>query len=135
MLGFAPLTPQYLCDVRRQNVCEKVINTLLVIDGKTKDNMKPHLDLKSLGISPSLYNISGLAKDNSTAVFALNKEAKDMFYNILKRVKVWDGFTANISHYVNIETHKFQELKGHGHHIFYAAATSISDVSCITKKC
>lgn len=38
-----------------KNACEKVICIVLDIIGKTKDNLKARLDIKSLGIRPSLY--------------------------------------------------------------------------------
>ena len=38
-----------------KNVCDNLIGTILNLDGKSKDNMKAHLDLKEIDIRHELH--------------------------------------------------------------------------------
>lgn len=61
-----------------KNVCEKVINTLLGIGGKTKDNVKACLDIKSLCIMSSLnQKIDGWQKRYSNCILHIKQATED----------------------------------------------------------
>ena len=47
-----------------KNVCDNIVNTLLGIQRKSKDNLKYRLDLQSLGIRTELHPIPGGGKYN-----------------------------------------------------------------------
>ena len=40
-----------------KNICDSMVDTLLSIDGKSKDNMNSHLDLQAMGIRDQLHTI------------------------------------------------------------------------------
>ena len=40
-----------------KNVCNNILNTLLDIDGKSKDNLMAHFDLQVIGIRKELHPI------------------------------------------------------------------------------
>ena len=40
-----------------KNICDSIVDTLLSIDGKSKDNVNSHLDLQAMGIRDQLHPI------------------------------------------------------------------------------
>ncbi|KAK9073871.1 hypothetical protein SSX86_006465 [Deinandra increscens subsp. villosa] len=102
-----------------KNVCDSVIGTLMNLDGKTKDNIKARLDLQEMGIRTELH--PQVQANNKVylppACFSMDKKEKDIFCRVLKRVKVPDGYSANISRCVEIKPPKLFGLKSHDNHI------------------
>ena len=102
-----------------KNVCDSVLGTLINLDGKTKDHIKARLDLQEMGIRPELHPI---VQDNNKvylppACFSMDKKEKDIFCRVLKKVKVPDGYAANISRCVELKPPKVFGLKSHDCHI------------------
>ncbi|KAL3509946.1 hypothetical protein ACH5RR_029347 [Cinchona calisaya] len=98
-----------------KNTCGSILGTLLNLDGKTKDTLKPHLDLLDMGIHP-------IEKENGrvylpSSLFTMQKKEKESFFKVLKKVKVLDGYAANISRCVQLKPPKFFGLKSHDNHI------------------
>lgn len=82
-----------------KNVCESICGTLLEMDSKSKDNHKSRLDLKEMGIRPDLHPIhmdSGKVY-LPAASFTMNRKERTMFCEVLKKIKVPDGYASNIS--------------------------------------
>lgn len=102
-----------------KNVCDSVVGTLMNLDGKTKDHMKARLDLQEMGIRPELHPKVQNNKKRSlpTACFSMDKKEKDIFCRVLKKVKVPDGYSANISRCVELKPPKLFGLKSHDCHI------------------
>ncbi|XP_071714365.1 uncharacterized protein [Rutidosis leptorrhynchoides] len=82
-----------------KNVCDSLIGTLMNIDGKTKDHLKGHRDLEEMGIRHELHPepLSNGKVYLPPACFEVDKKEKEKFCNMLKEVKVPDGYAANIS--------------------------------------
>ncbi|XP_039133312.1 uncharacterized protein LOC120270384 [Dioscorea cayenensis subsp. rotundata] len=102
-----------------KNVCENIIGTLLNVDGKSKDNLKARLDLVDMGIRHVLhpeYLPNGRTR-LPPAVYSMTKGEKDVFCQVLKNIKVPDGYSSNISRCVNQKERKLHSLKSHDHHI------------------
>ena len=81
--------------------------------------MKVCRDLQDMGIRPELHPIeypSGRIY-LPPSCFSLNKQEKDIFLNVLKNVKVPDGYASNISRCVHLKPHKLSGLKSHDCHI------------------
>lgn len=102
-----------------KNVCDSVLGTLMNLDGKTKDHIKARLDLQEMGIRHELHPI---VQDNNKvylppACFSMDKKEKDIFCRVLKKVKVPDGYAANISRCVELKPPKVFGLKSHDCHI------------------
>lgn len=81
-----------------KNVCESICGTLLEMDNKSKDNYKSRLDLKELGIRPYLHPI---AKDSGKVYlpptsFTMSKNEKTILCEVLKKIKVPNGYASNI---------------------------------------
>ncbi|XP_077249106.1 uncharacterized protein LOC143888537 [Tasmannia lanceolata] len=86
-----------------RNVGDKVLGTLLNITGKTKDTEETRLDQEEMSLK---------SRDS----FTMSRKQKKFFGQVLKRVKVPDGYVANISRCVNLESLKISGVKRHDFH-------------------
>ncbi|KAM3202599.1 hypothetical protein P3L10_030223 [Capsicum annuum] len=88
------------------------------IEGKTKDNLNARLDLKEMGIIKDLHLTQ---RDGRwyypTACYTLSSDEKSKVWTFLKKVKVSNGYSSNISRWVKLEDHKIYGLKSHDSHI------------------
>lgn len=102
-----------------KNVCDSIIGTLLGIDGKSKDGLKARQDLELMGIRPSLHpQPAGPTKTMlPPASFTLSKQEKEAICNVIKGVKVPDGYASNISRHVDVKNGKLGGLKSHDCHV------------------
>ncbi|XP_077232330.1 uncharacterized protein LOC143868769 [Tasmannia lanceolata] len=71
---------------------------------KTKDTEEARLDLEEMSL-------------RSRDSFTMSRKQKKFFCEVLKRVKVPDGYAANISRCVNLESLKISGLKSHDFHV------------------
>ncbi|XP_077250153.1 uncharacterized protein LOC143889727 isoform X1 [Tasmannia lanceolata] len=102
-----------------KNVCDSVIGTLLNIEGKTKDTVKARLDLQEMKLRRTLHPMNN--ERNKTylppACFTMSPKEKEVLCNILKDIKVPDGYSSNISRRVNVRERKLSGLKSHDCHV------------------
>jgi hypothetical protein len=100
-------------------VCDNIINTLLDISGKSKDNLNARLDLQALGIRSDLHLLE--LEDNQfylpPAPYSMSPAEKKLFCQVLKGVKFPDCYAANIRHNVLVNEKKIIGLNSHGSHI------------------
>ena len=98
-------------------MCNNFFGTLLNLDHKSKDNMNARLDLIDMG--PELYPImdSSGKMHLPLASFTLIMKEKYIFSQVLKDVKMLDGYASNISRCVNLKDRKISGLKSHDCHI------------------
>ncbi|XP_030951560.1 uncharacterized protein LOC115975061 [Quercus lobata] len=102
-----------------KNVVDNIIGTLLNLDGKTKDNLKARQDLKDMGIRSGLH-LEKFGNDQTRmphACYHMNASEKDGFLQVLKDVRVPDGYSSNISRCVKLKERKISGLKSHDNHI------------------
>ncbi|XP_071719148.1 uncharacterized protein [Rutidosis leptorrhynchoides] len=89
-------------------------------NGKTKDYLKGRRDLEEMGIRHELH-LEPLSNGKvylPPACFEKDKKEKEKFCNVLKEVKVPDGYAANISRCIQVKpTPKMLGLKSHDNHI------------------
>ncbi|XP_071735372.1 uncharacterized protein [Rutidosis leptorrhynchoides] len=89
-------------------------------NGKTKDHLKGRRDLEEMGIRHELHPepLSNGKVYLPPACFEMDKKEKEKFCNVLKEVKVPDGYAANISRCIQVKpTPKILGLKSHDNHI------------------
>ena len=80
-----------------KNVCDNIVNTLLGIQRKSKDNLKYRLDLQSLGIRTELHPIPvGDKLYLPPASYTMSASEKTLFCEVLKGVKFPDGYASDI---------------------------------------
>ena len=95
-----------------KNLCVNLLSFLGVY-GKTKDTPESRQDHQHMherdGLHPEKYE--GLAS------YALTKEEKEIFFEVLSSTKVPSGFSSNIKGIINMAEKKFQNLKSHDCHV------------------
>jgi len=102
-----------------KNVFDNIFWTLLNVDGKGKDNLKSRLDLQEMRIRKALHPKK---KANGKyylppACFTLSNKQKDMLLQVLRDVKVPDGYSSNISNCVDLKQRTMHGLKSHDCHV------------------
>ncbi|KAL0007409.1 hypothetical protein SO802_008911 [Lithocarpus litseifolius] len=102
-----------------KNVTDNIIGTLLGLKGKTKDNPEARLDLQAMGIRSALHLKSSVGGKYTMphACFNMTAREKDGFLQVLKDVRVPDGYASNISRRVNLKDRTISGLKSHDNHI------------------
>ena len=108
-------------DVMRieKNVVNNKIGTLLNLDSKKKDNLKARQDLKNMGIRSELH-LEKVGNDKTHmphAYYHMNASENDGFLQVLKDVRVPDGYSSNISCCVKLKERKINGMKSHDNHI------------------
>ena len=102
-----------------KNVCENIWGTLLDIEDKAKDHYNSRRDLREMGIRKELHPIETEPGKVylPPSSFAMDKKQKTMFCNVLKKVKVPDGYAANVSRCVRVKPPRISRIKSHDNHI------------------
>uniref|UniRef100_M1CTG4 TNP2 n=1 Tax=Solanum tuberosum TaxID=4113 RepID=M1CTG4_SOLTU len=102
-----------------KNVFDNIFWTLLNVDGKGKDNLKSRLDLQEMRIRKALHpkkKANGKYYLPPTC-FTLSNKQKDILLQVLRYVKVPDGYSSNISNCVDLKQHTMHGLKSHDCHV------------------
>jgi hypothetical protein len=101
-----------------KNICERILGTLLKLDGKCKDRENARLDMEHLRIQPNQHPV---IKDDKytlpSALHELDKDARESLCEFLYGVKMPDGVSSNIRRCVNIKLPKVSVLKTHVYHL------------------
>uniref|UniRef100_M1AZZ2 TdcA1-ORF2 protein n=1 Tax=Solanum tuberosum TaxID=4113 RepID=M1AZZ2_SOLTU len=98
-----------------KNFFENVFNTVLDVDGKTKDNPKSREDLKEFCRHPELHVVGG---KYPKTIYTLNKESKKVLCEWVKNLKFPDGYVSNMERCVDMNNHKLFGMKSHDCHVF-----------------
>nr|XP_043633264.1 uncharacterized protein LOC122604436 [Erigeron canadensis] len=102
-----------------KNVCESLLNTLLMHKEKSKDTNKARMVLKEWGIREELW----LRKTKDGRVvkphpkYSFSVQDITLFCQFIKGVGLPDGFGSNFSNKVTDNDSKLTGLKSHDHHI------------------
>jgi hypothetical protein len=102
-----------------KNVCDNIINTLLGVDRKTKDNANSRRDLEEHNIRGALHPVP-VGEDTvylPSAPYTLSPELKRLFCQILKEIRFPDGLASDIRKNVQVKEKKIVGLKSHDCHI------------------
>ena len=89
------------------------------LDGKIKDNLKTHQNLKDMGIRSELH-LEKIGNDQtrmSHAYYHMNASENDGFLQVLKDVRVLDRYSSNISRCIKFKEHKISGMKSHDNYI------------------
>ncbi|XP_077251807.1 uncharacterized protein LOC143891036 [Tasmannia lanceolata] len=86
---------------------------------KTKDSVKARLDLQEMGVRRTLHPVTTIRNKTylPPACFTMSPKEKEVLCNILKDVKLPDGYSSNISRRVNVRERKISGLKSHDCHV------------------
>ena len=101
-----------------KNVCDNLVDTLLNIEGKTKETTNARLDLQDLKIRKDLHLIEvGNQLVMEHVSYTLTSNERVEFCKFLKSVKFSNGFVSNISQCVHENEGNILGLKMLGCHI------------------
>ena len=104
-----------------KNFCENIINTVMDIPGKTKDDIKARMDMSILCSRQELDLATRGSSDRlckPKAKFALSLPQKRVVCQWLREVHVPDGYCSNVGNWVDPSNTKLQNMKSHDHHVF-----------------
>lgn len=85
-----------------KNVCESLLETMMNVDGKTKDSLNASLDLQVMNTKHELHPI----EENGNMVLpstccTLSDDDRRLLCQMLSDLKVTDGYSSNLSRCVN----------------------------------
>lgn len=119
---WSKLTIRHNLDIMHieKNICDSIVGTLLNQDGKTKDTIKSRFDMELMGIRPKLHATP--TSDGKyifhLACYTMSSHQRKAFCEFLTHIKVPDGYSAKISHYVDAKNSKIFGMKCHDCHVF-----------------
>jgi len=117
-----------------KNVCDSVIETLLNIQGKTKDGLNTRQDLAEMDIWASLHPRSDGKKIYlPPACHTLSRKEKISFCQCLRRVKVPQGYSSNIKILFQLKDLKLVGLNSHDHVLMQQLLFVAIETFCLTK--
>jgi hypothetical protein len=95
-----------------KNLCVNILG-FLGLYGKSKDTPEAQKDQERHkgrdGMHPGQFQ--------GPASYALTKEEKEIFFEVLFSIKVPTSFSSNIKRIINMKEKKFQNLKSHDYHV------------------
>jgi hypothetical protein len=102
-----------------KNVMDNILGTILDIKGKIKDNLQACQDLQEMGLRSKLHPYIG---DNGRmyllpASHTMLNEDKTAFLEVVRDVRVSDGYASNISRCVRMNDRAMSGLKSHDNHV------------------
>ncbi|XP_019260867.1 PREDICTED: uncharacterized protein LOC109238842 [Nicotiana attenuata] len=101
-----------------KNRCDSLLETLLEVDGKSKDHEKSRHDLQEMGIRKELQpriNNDGIISV-AKSCFYMEPKQKSFFCTVLKNAKLPKGCASNISERVQVKEMKISGYKSHDAH-------------------
>jgi hypothetical protein len=102
----------------QKNVFDNIVNTILDVDKKSKDNVNARLDLKRLKIRAELHIDETQDKPNlPEAKYYMSPLQKRRFCRVIKNTRFPDGHASNLFHKVRLEENRLVGLKSHDCHI------------------
>lgn len=95
-----------------KKILDNSINTILNVQGKTKDNIRSRLDLKEYCNQKELHLTAG--GKAPIPIFRLHADAKATFLKWLEKdVKFSDGYSSSLSNCVDQSKRKLSGMKSH----------------------
>ncbi|XP_020874109.1 uncharacterized protein LOC110226513 [Arabidopsis lyrata subsp. lyrata] len=100
-----------------KNFLDNIMNTLMSVKGKSKDNIMSRLDIENFCSRPALH-IDSKGKAPFPA-YILTDQAKASLLECVKHsVKFPDGYSSDLATCVDMENGKFSGMKSHDCHVF-----------------
>ncbi|XP_021603880.1 uncharacterized protein LOC110608905 [Manihot esculenta] len=96
---------------------ENIINTIMSVEGKTKDNAKSRADLNVICDRPELEMDQVTGRYPKTC-YTLDKQSKQVLCDWLKNLKFPDGYVSNMGRCIDMKRLKMFGMKSHDCHIF-----------------
>ncbi|GAB2290376.1 hypothetical protein Dimus_038100 [Dionaea muscipula] len=100
-----------------KNVFDNIMNTVMAVSGKSKDNAKSRRDLVEYCDREELH-IEENSNKMPKACYSLDKDSKEILCTWLKSLRFPDGYVSNLSRCVDVSGLKLQNMKSHDCHVF-----------------
>ncbi|KAJ8755630.1 hypothetical protein K2173_022225 [Erythroxylum novogranatense] len=100
-----------------KNIFDNLFNTIMNIEGRTKDNAKSRADLQIFCKRNELHKDLGTGK-YPKACYTLDKRKKELICEWLKSLKFPDGYVSNLARCVDLRKYKLFGMKSHDCHVF-----------------
>ncbi|KAG7636059.1 Transposon En/Spm-like [Arabidopsis thaliana x Arabidopsis arenosa] len=100
-----------------KNFLDNIMNTLMSVKGKSKDNIMSRLDIEKFCSRPGLH-IDSNGKAPFPA-YTLTEEAKQSLLQCVKHnIRFPDGYSSDLASCVDLDNGKFSGMKSHDCHVF-----------------
>ncbi|XP_039137103.1 uncharacterized protein LOC120274629 [Dioscorea cayenensis subsp. rotundata] len=112
-----------------KNVSDNILGTLIGQEGKSKDNYKARLDLEDMGIRSVLHpkdRPGSSTKYLPKACYQMTSSEKDAFLKVLKKMKIPDEYSCNLSRCVQLKQRKIIGMKSYDCHLLIQEFLPIS---------
>ena len=101
----------------KKNFLDNIMNTLMSVKGKSKDNIMARMDIERFCSRPDLH-IDSKRKAPFPA-YTLTNEAKMSLLQCVKHaIKFPDGYSTDLGSCVDMENEKLSGMKSHDCHVF-----------------
>jgi hypothetical protein len=102
----------------QKNFFDNIVNTILNVDKRTKDNINARRDLKRMKIREGLHVDETQPKpDLPQALYYMSSDAKKIFCTVIKYARFPDGYASSLYDKVSLEEKRLVGLKTHDIHI------------------
>ncbi|KAL0434999.1 UNVERIFIED_CONTAM: hypothetical protein Sradi_0207800 [Sesamum radiatum] len=101
-----------------KNVFDNILNTMMEIKGKTKDNLNAQKDLKIICNGPELEVEERRPTVMPKILYILTKEQKRRIYEWITHLKFSNGYASNLTCCVNMKELRLHGMKSHDCHVF-----------------
>ncbi|XP_051202273.1 uncharacterized protein [Lolium perenne] len=118
-----------------KNVFDNIVNTLLDVDKRSKDNANARMDMKRMKIREHLHIDETQEKpDLPDAVYYMESSKKKMFCGLVKNVRFPDNHASSMYNKVRLEENKFVGLKTHDCHILFEEILPLAVMKTLPKE-
>ncbi|KAK1680568.1 hypothetical protein QYE76_041416 [Lolium multiflorum] len=118
-----------------KNVFDNIVNTLLDVDKRSKDNANARMDMKRMKIREHLHIDETQEKpDLPDAVYYMESSKKKMFCGLVKNVRFPDNHASSMYNKVRLEENKFVGMKTHDCHILFEEILPLAVMKTLHKE-
>jgi len=103
-----------------KNFCDNIINTVMDVPGKIKDDVKARLDMTEMCDQSELNLRHGVNRRTlkPKAFYALSLDKRKGVCEWAQQLTMPDAHCSYIANYVDMKSTKFQNMKSHDCHVF-----------------
>ncbi|KAJ8770996.1 hypothetical protein K2173_023321 [Erythroxylum novogranatense] len=116
-----------------KNIFDNLFNTIMNIEGRTKDNAKSRADLQVFCKRNELHKDLRTGK-YPKACYTLDKRHKELICEWLKLLKFPNGYVSNLARCVDLRKYKLFGMKSHDCHVFMQRLIPIAFRECLPSK-
>ena len=103
-----------------KNFCESIINTVMDVLGKTKDDVKARLDMAEMCDRRELnvrHGVNGRTL-KLKVTYALSLDKRKGVCEWAQQLTMPDGYCSNFANFVDMKCRKFRNMKSHNCDVF-----------------